>query len=610
MSDIAYKDKGSILNPLRALAFFGRKPITEKLEPRPASERYRGFHVNNWQKCVGCSTCQKVCDNAAITMVEVPNLPNDPVKGIRNLRPAIDYGRCCWCALCVDLCPTGSISLSREYVHTCADSELDSYFVLPDSSGIHNTSFPLGWTKEADNDLVDHVRQDMAELEPSARIGNFAEMVSGYTKQQAILEASRCVQCGMCHDACPTRMNAPEYIRAIWMDDLEEAVRQIYRSNPFSHTCGRVCTHRCEDACSVGHRGEPIAIRWLKRFAMDNVAPERIKQIVAEGRVTFQTGHRIAIVGAGPAGMTAAFDLVKAGHAVTVFEALAKAGGMTRYGIPDYRLPGASLDQDIEVITHLGVEVRYDSRIGQEISMASLNAGYDAVLLAIGLQYGRSTRIPGSDAAGVHRAVDLLRDIVAGVKLDVPHRAVVIGGGNVAMDIARSLARLQMIQHGKVGITVTAVQPEGDFPADLEEIKEALEEGIEILAARGPQKVVLENGQVSALETAKVLALFDAQGRFAPTYDLQDTQIHPGAWVIEAIGQMSDTDTILGMQLTEELAWSRGRLQLDAEGRASLPWLWAAGDMANGPDVVHAVADGHRVAASIGRHLMTMGEKS
>jgi glutamate synthase (NADPH/NADH) small chain len=603
MNDIDYKDKGSILNPLRALAFFGRKPVTEKLEPRKASERYRGFHLNDWEKCVGCSTCQKVCDNAAITMVQVPSLPNDPVKGVRNLRPAIDYGRCCWCALCVDLCPTGSISLSQEYVHTCTDPQLDSYFVLPDPNGIHNTHFATGWTKEADNDLVDHQRQAMAELEPAARIGNFAEMVSGYGRQQAILEASRCVQCGMCHDACPTRMNAPEYIRAIWQDDLEEAVRQIYRTNPFSHTCGRVCTHRCEDACSVGHRGEPIAIRWLKRYVMDNVAPDRVRAIVTEGLLSDKSGQRVAIVGAGPAGLTAAFDLARAGHKVTVYEALPKAGGMTRYGIPDYRLPGESIDRDVELITQLGVEIRYDTRIGPDVSMAGLRDEYDAVLMAIGLQFGRSTRIPGSEQPGVYRAVDLLRDIVLGKPVDVPARVVVIGGGNVAMDIARSLARLQTVQHGRVGITITALQPEGHFPADPEEIKEALEEGIEILASRGPQSVALENGRVSGLETARVISLLDDQGRFAPTYDLEDIEVHPGDWMVEAIGQMGDADAILGTELTEQLEWARGRLRIDAEGRTSLPWLWAAGDIVNGPDVVHAVADGHRVAASIDRHL-------
>ncbi len=143
-SAIDYKDKGSILNPLKSLSFFGRKPVTVPLEPRLASLSYRGFHLNDWEKCIGCSTCQKVCDNSAITMVRVPNLPQDPEQGIRNLRPAIDYGRCCWCALCVDLCPTGSITLSREYVHTCTDEQLDSYFMLPDPNGMHGRFFGEG----------------------------------------------------------------------------------------------------------------------------------------------------------------------------------------------------------------------------------------------------------------------------------------------------------------------------------------------------------------------------------------------------------------------------------------------------------------------------------
>ena len=248
MSDIDYKQKGGFLAPLKNLQFFGRKPVTESLDPRPASENYRGFHLNDWEGCVGCSTCQKVWDNAAITMVRVPELRDDPEQGIRNLRPAIDYGRCCWCALCVDLCPTGSISLSREYVHTCVDAELDSYFILPDSSGMHGTPFPKGWAKSDDADMVALKRSAMAEMPPEERVDNFEEIVAGYTDNQAIIEASRCVQCGMCHDACPTHMHAPEYIRAIWQGEFEQAVREIYRTNPFAHTCGRVCTHRCETA--------------------------------------------------------------------------------------------------------------------------------------------------------------------------------------------------------------------------------------------------------------------------------------------------------------------------------------------------------------------------
>ncbi|MCU7812468.1 MAG: FAD-dependent oxidoreductase, partial [Candidatus Thiodiazotropha sp. (ex Notomyrtea botanica)] len=485
---IDHDNHGSILSPLKALQFFARKPVTVPLEPRPAAANYRGFHLNDHEKCIGCSSCQKVCDNAAITMVKVPHLPEDSVKGIRNLRPAIDYGRCCWCALCVDICPTGSISLSREYVHTCTQEEIDSYFILPKEIGIHGVDFGLGWTKTDDSDLLDLERQPMAETAPEDRIDNFDEIVAGYTDQQAVFEASRCVQCGMCNDACPTHMDAPEYIRAIWQGDLEEAVRQIYQTNPFSHVCGRVCTHRCEDACSIGRRGEPVSIRWLKRYAMDSVDHARIKAIAAEGKVDYLSGHRIAIIGAGPAGLTAAYDLVRKGHEVTVFEARSHAGGMPRYGIPEYRLPYDMMDRDIDVITSLGVKIQTNTQVGVDISMEQLHGEFDAVVLAIGLHLGRSTRIPGSDHKQVRKAVDLLRMITDGKKITLPKQAVVIGGGNVAMDIARSLARLQMQKFGAVKVTVTALEDKAHFLADPVEVKECSEEGIEIFDARGPQE--------------------------------------------------------------------------------------------------------------------------
>lgn len=606
MSDIDYKDRGSLLNPLKSWAFFGRPPVTEPLEPRAASANYRGFHVNDWEKCVGCSTCQKVCDNAAITMVRIPGLPVDPVKGVRDERPAIDYGRCCWCGLCVDICPTGSLALSREYVHTCTEEQISSYFVLPDSSGMHGKPYGLGWAKTADADLVDLERQAMRELEPEQRIGNFAEIVAGYDDQQALLEASRCVQCGMCHDACPTHMHAPEYIRAIWQGQIEEAVRLIYETNPFAHVCGRVCTRRCETACSIGKRGEPIAIRWLKRYAMDAVPHERIKQIAAAGKATTASGRRVAIVGAGPAGLTAAFDLAKKGHAVTVFEALAQPGGMTRWGIPEYRLPYDRIDRDIDVIRSVGVDIRCNVRIGQDISLEQLRDGHDAVLIALGLQQGRQTRIPHSEHEKVFRAVDLLNKITAGEPFELPHCAVVIGGGNVAMDIARSLARMQKQQYGQVDVVVTALEDQQHFMADPDEIKEALEEGIVIRDNCGPQGCEISaGGKLIGLKTWKVLSIFDEHNRFAPSYDPAGETIHACDTVIEAIGQFSDT-SLLGDELTESLEWNRGRLKIDAAGRTSESWLWAAGDMVNGPDVVTAVADGHRVAASIHAAMAVM----
>ncbi len=602
MRDIDHQDRGGLLGPLKNLSFFARQPITEPLGPRPAAANYRGFHLNDWDLCIGCSTCQKVCDNAAITMVKVPGLPEDPVKGIRNLRPAIDYGRCCWCALCVDLCPTGSIALSCEYVHTCLDSELDSYFILPDARGIHGTPYPKGWAKSTDADLVALDRQPMTEQAPAERIGNFSEIVAGYDAHQALIEASRCVQCGMCHDACPTHMHAPEYIRAIWKGDLEGAVREIYRTNPFAHTCGRVCTHRCETACSVGHRGAPIAIRWLKRYAMDAVDHARVKQIAAEGRADFISGKRVAIVGAGPAGLTAAFDLVRQGHDVTVLEAQAQGGGMVRYGIPDYRMPADRLDRDLDVIISLGVKIRYNTRVGVDLTMERLRAEYDAVVLGVGLWMGRSTRVPGADQAGVKRAVDLLRAVAAGEAIEVPQSAVIIGGGNVAMDSARTLARLQQQRYGEVRITLTALEDLDHFLADADEIREAREEGVQILEARGPQEILMREGQVAGLRTWGVRSIFDGAGRFAPSYEPADEQIHAGDMVVEAIGQAADV-ALLGEALTEVLQWHRGRLQVDGQGRTNLEWLWAAGDMVRGPDVVSAVADGHRVADSIHAYL-------
>jgi glutamate synthase (NADPH/NADH) small chain len=603
VKDIPYKYQGSILNPLKNLGFFARKAVTEPLRPREAAANYRGFHVNDWELCIGCSTCQKVCDNAAITMVRIPGLPEDPVKGVRNERPAIDYGRCCWCGLCVDICPTSSISLTREYVHTCREDELDSYFVLPDPNGMHGKYFPKGWAKTEDADLVDLERQPMQEVDAETRIDSFAEIVAGFTGQNAIVEASRCVQCGMCHDSCPAHMHAPEYIRHIWEGDVEAAVREIYRTNPFAHICGRVCTRRCEAACSIGRRGDPVAIRWLKRYAMDSVPAGRIREIAAEGKVDYISGKKVAIIGAGPAGLTAAFDLVKKGHEVNVFEALDKPGGMTRYGIPEYRLPYDRLDADVEVIASLGVNIQYNTRIGSEIIMADLERDYDAVVVAIGLQQGRSTRIPGSDHPQVPAAVSLLRKITRNEAFEVPRRAVVIGGGNVAMDIARSLARKQKTVFGEVHMTVAALEDFEHFLADPEEIRESREEGIELLDSRGPSTCRINGrGELEGLATVGVVSIFDEQGRFAPQYDDGDAQFHPADMVIEAIGQMTDV-SLFGDDLTERLEWNRGRLQVDENGRTSESWLWSAGDIVNGPDVIHAVADGHRVATSIEEQL-------
>jgi len=586
-----------ILTPFTAWKNVLKDPVTVKdpFNDRPGADRYRGFHKNEIQECIGCGTCEDICENEAIDLVPVEGI--ETKDGDSGLRPRLDYGRCCWCALCVDVCTTGSLTLSNEYTWVSEDPEDFRYTPGSDKKDWDNNE--KGWKKpEGGYEFYAKERVGMPELHAEDRDKSFIEFVTGYSKQQAQEEADRCVECGICTATCPAHMGIPEYIKAIRNDDLEEGLRILYETNPLPEICGRICTHKCETVCSMGHQGDPISIRWLKRYIADQNPSEKYKKILNQGNIE-SNGKKIAIIGSGPSGLSAAYYLALMGYECTIFEKLPEAGGMMRYGIPEYRLPYDQIDKDIDYILTLGVNIEYNVNIGTDITMEKLEKDFDAVFAGTGLHLGRSTRIPGSDNENVYFATDLLREIVLGKDVPVEKKIVVIGGGNVAMDITRSLARLQNIKYGKVDITATSLESEDIMPADREEVVEAREESAIVDPGWGPQSIEIENGKVKGLNVVKCLSVFDEKGAFNPKLDQNDKKFFEADMVVESIGQGMDTG-YLTEEIKSQLEFGpRGRIVVDEYFQSGLKWLFVGGDIIQGPDVIHGIANGHRAAVGI-----------
>lgn len=583
-----------ILQPLTAWKNLIKEPVTIK-DPlnRQAALRYRGFHRNDLESCIGCGTCESICQNAAIDMVPVDKI--ETKHGDSGLRPMIDYGRCCWCALCVDICTTGSLTMSNTYQWIDSDPEVFRFIPGADEKPWDNVK--KGYQRPDGYSLnpLDRIRMD--EMPPDERIQGFMEIVRGYSYEQALKEADRCVSCGICIATCPAHMGIPAYIKAIREENMAEALRILYETNPLPEVCGRICTHKCESVCAVSHRGDPVSIRWLKRYIADQIPAGKYNDILNPPGE--KTGKRVAIIGSGPAGLSAAYYLCQMGHSVVVFEALPKPGGMMRYGIPEYRLPYDQLDKDIEHIKNTGVDIRHGVTVGQDVTLDDLHVEFDIVFAATGLHQGRSTRVKGSDHSGVYQAITLLKNITNG--LEIPHnkKIVVIGGGNVAMDIARTLARLQMRDYGNVDIVLTCLETEDIMPADVEEIFESREEGIVIMPGYGPVEVKIENKLIKGLQLVKCVSVFDEKGRFNPKFDNKEQAFIPADMIVEAIGQGMDlsyiSDTIKSKLQTD----IRNRIVINAYYQTSLPWLFMGGDIVEGPDVIHAIANGHQAAQRI-----------
>jgi len=405
-----------------------------------------------------------------------------------------------------------------------------------------------------------------------------------------------------CKSACPILTDAREYIQLIAERKYDEAYAAIRRQNPLPGVCGRICTHPCEAVCKRGQVGEPIAIAALKRFSCDGPRRQPYQAILPEA----PTGHAVAVIGSGPAGLSAAHDLALLGHHVTIFETLPVLGGMLRVGVPEYRLPKDVVEQEIQTILDLGIEVKTGVRIGEEITLADLfEKGYGAVFLAVGAHKDRKLGIPGEEALeGVVAAVSFLRGISEGKAPEVGRRVAVIGGGNTAVDSARSALRL-----GSEAVTMVYRRSKEEMPAAREEIEEAIEEGIEIAYLTSPVEILGTHGRVSGLKCIETaLGDADAGGRRSPKPVPGSEFVLDVNMVIAAIGQAPES-SCFGDDL-EVSAQGNRIVAKDPETLAtSIPGVFAGGDAVTGPaTAIKAIAAGQRAARAIDLYLKRTSE--
>ena len=449
-----------------------------------------------------------------------------------------------------------------------------------------------------------------------------------------------------CQAACPVHTDARGYVRAIASGNYELAYLIARGPNPLASICGRVCGAPCETACRRGELDKPIAIRALKRFVCERHGPEArstgdsglieflkeaarrctsrpcedteellplLQSLLAE-EIPLARDKSVGIIGSGPAGLSAAHDLALLGFAVTIYELEPVLAGMLALGVPEYRLPRDLIRAEVEVIRELGVEAITGCEIGKDISFAALRERHDAVVVAVGAKRSRLLPVPGADAHGVLGGVEFLRDVAIGNPPSLGRRVVVVGGGNVAYDVGRTVlrqisldaARTALRESGVGEVHLCSLESLEEMPADDIEIIEGEEEGIIRRNSAGPVEILKDDdGRVSGVVFRRCLRVFDENRRFAPLFDDDDRQTVPCDTVLLAIGQGVDLRFIDperdGLELTEQ-----GFIACDPlTGRTSAPDIFVAGDLAYGPKLlIHAVVSGKQVARSIYASLM------
>jgi NADPH-dependent glutamate synthase beta subunit-like oxidoreductase len=353
-----------------------------------------------------------------------------------------------------------------------------------------------------------------------------------------------------CKAACPVHIDIPGYLRMIAEGQADEANAVIREKVPFPGVLGRVCIHPCEAVCRRGEVNEPISICALKRFAADG----ENGLWKNESRVAPDTGKKVAVVGAGPAGLTAAFYLRKQGHAVSLIDSGSQAGGMMRYGIPEYRLPRNVLDNEIKDIFNLGLEFQPNQSLGQDVTLDQLkNDGFDAVFLGVGAQQSRRIHLEGCNSLDALWGLEFLRKVAEGEKIDLKDNIVVIGGGNVAVDVAMTARRC-----GATDVKMACLECLEDMPASPWELEKAHAEGIEVMPSWGPGKIISEDGNVTSMDLVECTCVFDDNGNFCPEFSQKKECILVDQ-VIMAVGQAADLSFIEENTLINEYDFQRTR---------------------------------------------------
>ncbi len=438
-----------------------------------------------------------------------------------------------------------------------------------------------------------------------------------------------------CQDACPVHTNACGYVTAIAEGRYQEAYKIARATNPFASICGRVCGAPCEVNCRRGDLDSPVTIRALKRYVNEQFGPESgdfthyhagaNERMLSPNRGDYE---RIAVIGAGVSGLTVAHDLTRLGYKVTVFEANSDPGGMLMVGVPIYRLPRELVRAEINAILSMGVELKCNMKLGRDFTIKSLREeGYKAIFLGVGLPKGRKLPLPGSETSGVFDGLEFLKAFNEGKPMELGKKIVVIGGGNVAFDVARSAVRPRAVEmadaksdmerteriaydvarsalrlSGDKEVHLVCLEDRHEMPADEIEIEEGEEEGVKLHTARGPREVLQQGGYVTGLRTVKCSSVFDEEGKFNPKFDESFVEDIEADTIMFAIGQTSD---LTFLSDDDGVATERGLIKVDPETyQTTAPDVFACGDIAHGPRLfIHAIASAQIAARSMHDYL-------